>query len=222
MRIILVEPLYDINVGKICRVMKNFGHYELYIVNPSAKLGFEAEKYSLHAKEILHNAKIVKTFEEAVKDCYPIIGTTATPEKGKRGLSSVEPLNEMNWLNERDLNKTAIVFGREDSGLSNDILLKCDYSIYIETTEEYPSMNLSNAVSVILYKFKINERKGEEKKVNSKLVKNLEKEFNTMVDSVKLKYPKKSKKAFSNLIKRENNEDELKAIICVIKEINKK
>lgn len=221
MRIILVEPLYDINVGKICRVMKNFGHNELYIINPIAKLGSDARKYALHAKDILDNAKIVKNFDEAVKGCYPIIGTTASPEKAHKGLNGIIPLSEMNWLTKKDLKKAAIVFGREDNGLNSEILLKCDNSVYIETTKEYPSMNLSNSVAVILYNFRLNERKKENKKINSKLIKALEKEFNFIVDSVKLKNPTKCKKAFSNLIKKESKEEELNSIICVVKEINK-
>jgi tRNA/rRNA methyltransferase len=222
MRIILVEPLYDMNVGKICRIMKNFGHKELYIVNPIAKLERDARKYSMHAKDILEKAKIVRSFDEAVKDCYPIIGTTATPEKGKKGLSGIIPLSEMNWLTKKDLKKAALVFGREDNGLNNEILLKCTNTVYIETTKEYPSMNLSNSVGVILYHFRVNERKYEKEKINPKLIKALEKEFNLIVDSIKLKNPKKCKKAFSNLVNKETKEDELNSIFCVIKEINKK
>lgn len=222
MRIVLVEPLYDINVGKICRILKNFGHNELVIVNPIAKLGPEARKYALHANDILVNAKIVESFDEAVKGCYPVIGTTASPEKANKGLNGIIPLSELNWLNKKDLKKTAIVFGREDNGLNSEILLKCNNSIYIETTKEYPSMNLSNSVGVILYHFRINERKVKTENVNSKLVKALEKEFSDVVDSVKLKNPKKCKKAFSNLINKKTKEEELNSIICVIKEINKK
>jgi tRNA/rRNA methyltransferase len=222
MRIILVEPLYDINIGKICRIMKNFGHEELYIVNPIAKLELDARKYALHAKDILDNAKIVNSFEEAIKDCYPVIGTTATPEKANKELNGIIPLSEMNWLTKKDLSKAALVLGREDNGLTNEILLKCDNSVYIETTKEYPSMNLSNSVAVILYHFRLNERKYNKEKINPKMIKALEKEFNQIVDSIKLKNPKKCKKAFSNLINKEIKEEELNSIFCVIKEINKK
>jgi tRNA/rRNA methyltransferase len=222
MRIILVEPLYDINIGKICRIMKNFGHTELYIVNPIAKLKLDARKYALHAKDILENAKIVNSFEEAIEGCYPIIGTTATPEKAKKELNNIIPLSEMNWLTKKDLEKAALVFGREDNGLTSELLLKCNNSVFIETTKEYPSMNLSNSVGVILYHFRTNERKYKKEKINSKLIKSLEKEFNLVVDSVKLKNPKKCKKAFSNLINKKIEEEELNSIFCVIKEINKK
>ena len=98
MRIILFEPLYDINVGKICRVMKNFGHNELYIINPIAKLGSDARKYALHAKDILDNAKIVKNFDEVVKDAINI-GTTASPENGQK-LNGIIPFMKW-WLKKR-------------------------------------------------------------------------------------------------------------------------
>jgi len=218
MRIILVEPLYDINVGKICRVMKNFGHNDLVIVNPIAKLGPEARKYALHANDILNNAKIVSSFDEAIKGYYPVIGTTAAPEKANKGLNNIIPLSKI----KKSTKKTALVFGREDHGLPSDILLKCDSSLYIETTKKYPSMNLSNSVSVILYHFRINERKMEKTKTNPKLIKAMESEFEKILCSIKLKNSTKCKKAFSNLINKSNNkEEELNSIICVLKEINK-
>lgn len=217
MRIILVEPLYDINIGKICRVMKNFGHKDLVVVNPIAKLGPEARKYALHANDILENVKIVSSFDEAVKGFYPVIGTTATTEKANKGLNNIIPLSKIKKSNK----KTALIFGREDHGLPSEILLKCDNSIYIETTKEYPSMNLSNSVAVILYHFRINERKIKNEKVNPKLIKAMENEFSKILGSINLKNSTKCKKAFSNLINKDNKEEELNAIICVLKEINK-
>lgn len=218
MRIILVEPLYDINVGKICRVMKNFGHNDLVLVNPIAKLGPEAIKYALHANDILENVKIVSSFDEAIKGFYPVIGTTAAPEKANKGLNNIIPLSKIKKSNK----KTALVFGREDHGLPNEILLKCDTSLYIETTKEYPSMNLSNSVAVILYHFRTHERKMKNKKNNPKLIKAMETEFEKILSSIKLKNSTKCKKAFSNLINKDTNkEEELNSIICVLKEINK-
>jgi tRNA/rRNA methyltransferase len=221
MRIILVEPLYDLNVGKICRVMKNFGFKELYIVNPRAKLGFEAEKYAKHAQDVLKKAKVVKTFEEAVLGCYPVVGTTASFIKGERDLVRLKPLAKV--AGEIKGKKAAIVFGREDVGLDRETLLKCDMSVYIESSEEYESLNLSNAAAVVLYMLRMNERKrDDERPPNAKLMRKAMEYTDKLVEAVKknLQNPEKCRKAFKNILMKSNaDEGEIRSIMCVMKRL---
>jgi len=151
-RIILVEPMYQGNVGSVARAMKNFGYNDLVLVNP-CKLEGEARAMSSHARDILEGARITSTLDEAVKDVSLTIGTT-----GVAGLKTGEhirlPLYTPKELKERlkDYSGTiAILFGREDTGFRNDELKSFDMLITIPTSEIYPIMNLSHAVAVVLY-----------------------------------------------------------------------
>lgn len=223
MRVVLVEPIYDMNVGKVCRVMKNFGFSDLYIVKPKARLGLDAVKYAKYASDVLKNARLVNSFEEATKGCFPIIGTTASFIKGERGLSEPQPLSEVKG--KYNLEKAAIVFGREDRGLSKEELLKCDLNVYIETSGEYPSLNLSNAAAIVLYELRVQDkvRTRVRKMADVKTVRMLTKYFDSIVDNVKnsLRNPSKCKKAFRNIVSRSNPEEvEVNSVMCVLKEVN--
>ena len=151
-RVVLVEPLYQGNVGSVTRAMKNFGFSDLVLVNP-CKLEGEAKAMSSHARNILENAKIVSTLEKAIDDCSIIIGTTGIC--GSRfdlhlrvpGYSPVQMKERLNGLNGR----VAILFGREDNGFTKEELKKCDMIMTIPTSDTYPVMNLSHAVAVVLY-----------------------------------------------------------------------
>lgn len=151
-RVVLVQPLYQGNVGSVARAMKNFGFSDLVLVNP-CKLEGEARAMSSHARNILENAKIVSTLEEAIDDCSIIIGTTGI--SGSRfdlhlrvpGYSPAQMKERLNGLNGR----VAILFGREDNGFTKEELKKCDMIMTIPTSDTYPVMNLSHAVAVVLY-----------------------------------------------------------------------
>lgn len=226
MRIVLVEPIYDMNVGKICRIMSNFGFDELFIVNPIAKLGFTARKYAKHAAHILNHARIMSSFDECIAGRYPVIGTTSSLAKGKRLLNKTFELSELcDAVNVTD--NAAIVFGREDNGLPAHMLSKCDACTYIQTSDSYPSMNLSNAVAVVLYALRNPKlmRTREEIHVDAYTMHALQSYFNTIVDNIpsgNLKNPSKCKKSFKNLLSRSHlSLDEARSMICVFKEIVK-
>lgn len=151
-RVVLVEPLYQGNVGSVTRAMKNFGFSDLVLVNP-CKLEGEARAMSSHARDILENVKNVSTLEEAIDDCNLIIGTTGI--SGSRfdlhlrvpGYSPAQMKERLNGLSGR----VAILFGREDNGFAKEELKKCDMIMTIPTSNNYPVMNLSHAVAVVLY-----------------------------------------------------------------------
>lgn len=76
-RVVLVRPEYQVNIGAVARVMKNFAASDLVLVRPKAKVGFTARMYAKHSGEILENARKAKSIAEAAKGCDVIIGTTA-------------------------------------------------------------------------------------------------------------------------------------------------
>ncbi len=151
-RVVLVEPLYQGNVGSVTRVMKNFGFSDLVLVNP-CKLEGEARAMSSHARDILESAHITSSLTEAIEGANIVIGTT-----GITGSKIYEHIR-MPFYVPRELKEklagmdgtVAILFGREDQGFNNDELKGCDMILTIPTSDIYPIMNLSHAVGIVLY-----------------------------------------------------------------------
>lgn len=151
-RVILVEPLYSGNVGSVARVMKNFGFPELVLVSP-CELDIKARVMAVHAYDIIENARIKFTLRDAVRGSNIVVGMTGNPGKTDNKHMRLPALTP-GRLKEKLTGKSGIislVFGKEDHGLSNEELEMCDIIVNIPTNPDYPSMNLSHAVSVILY-----------------------------------------------------------------------
>jgi len=153
-RVVLVEPEYEANIGYIARAMKNFGLNELYLVKPKVKLTNEALIFSVHAKDIVKKAKIVNSIQEAVEKVDVVIGTTAKPAKSKKNILREAVKPEEAAIKIAGLNvKAALLFGRESSGLSNEELSLCDLILSIPASDEYPTLNVSHAAAIIFYEF---------------------------------------------------------------------
>jgi tRNA/rRNA methyltransferase len=149
---VLVEPIYQGNVGSVARAMKNFGYTDLVLVNP-CKLEGEARAMASHARDILEGARITSNLAEAVEGSNLQIGTTGVGSQ-KTGEHIRLPLYNLKELKEKlkDYKGTiSILFGREDTGFRNDELKSFDMLITVPASEEYPIMNLSHAVAVVLY-----------------------------------------------------------------------
>jgi TrmH family RNA methyltransferase len=150
--VILVKPKYEGNIGAVARSMMNFGFTTLTLVNPPAIDSKECRKYALHAQSILDNAKIVKCFREGIRDLDFLAGTSARIYKGEK-VHPRAPVGIKEFAKRvfKVKGKVGIAFGPEDFGLSNEELAKCDLLISVPTSEQYPSMNLSHAVHLILW-----------------------------------------------------------------------
>lgn len=149
-RIVLVEPQGAMNVGSVCRAMKNFGLRELVLVRPGCKLEMDAIKMALTARDILDSAKIVDTIPEAVAGSLLILGTSNRhgdyhePHMTvQQGLERVGPCLPEGTV--------SILFGREEWGLTKEDLRFCQGTMHIVTDPEFTSMNLSQAVLLISY-----------------------------------------------------------------------
>lgn len=153
LRVVLVEPEFQMNIGACARVMKNFGYTELFLVNPRAKLGQDALKYSVHAQDVIKKAKIVDSIDKATSDCGVVIGTTAIQsESGKVIRSYLEPRQAAKKYSNSN-SKIALLIGGEGSGLNNNQLELCDLVVRIPTHHKYRTMNISHALGTILYDF---------------------------------------------------------------------
>ncbi len=92
LRVVLVEPEHELNVGASARAMKNFGCQELWLVRPTCRIGFEAVKFAKHSKDVLDNARTVKTLSAALKGVDFTVGTTGVVERFASGLKNIVPL----------------------------------------------------------------------------------------------------------------------------------
>ncbi|MCL2148412.1 MAG: RNA methyltransferase [Methanomassiliicoccaceae archaeon] len=150
-RIVLVGPKFEGNVGAVARSMANFDLEELYLVDPCG-IGEDAYRRAKHGSWILDGAAAVGTLEEAVEGCFLVAGTSGITTKGDRNYARVPvPVREFAQSLSGYDEKVAIVFGREDIGLFQEELNRCDLLINVPAGESYPVLNLSHAAAVVMY-----------------------------------------------------------------------
>jgi tRNA/rRNA methyltransferase len=154
-RIVLVEPAGSRNVGSIARVMKNFGLHHLVLVNPRCdRLGTEARHMAVHAQDVLESSIVVNNLPDALQGCKRAIATTGRDRDWSMTLE--HPQIALPWLLEPDAQPAALIFGREDSGLTNEELNYAQRLIHIPSSPAYPSLNLATAVSICCYQLSVN------------------------------------------------------------------
>ena len=152
LKVILVEPNGPLNVGSIARLCSNFEVDELRIVSPKCDIfSLEAKKMALKGQKYLDNCKIFDNLENAIFDCDLVIASCGRVDVSKDSFFiSSEDL--FNWIfSFKKINNLAIIFGREDRGLTNNELLLANKTFNIPTSKNNPSLNLSHAVSIVLY-----------------------------------------------------------------------
>jgi tRNA/rRNA methyltransferase len=150
--IILVEPKEPGNIGSVVRAMKNMGISHLRLVNPPQgyKEDTEQKKFGYRAQEITQNSKKFTNFPDALKDIS--IAFLATTKKGKWKRDFLLPEQAAEMIGQRAYKeKIAVIFGREESGVTIDESQMANYFIHIPMAGAYPSLNLSQAVLVVLY-----------------------------------------------------------------------
>jgi len=149
-RIVLVAPSHGGNIGGSARAMKNMGLRQLALVKPQDFPGDEAIARAAGAEDVLVDARVCDTLEEAIADCQLVIGTSArdrripwphlSPEEGARRLVAASQTQQV-----------ALLFGRERTGLTNDELDRCQALVTIPTNPGFASLNLACAVQVLAY-----------------------------------------------------------------------
>lgn len=153
-RIVLVEPAGPLNVGAIARILKNMGLHQLILVNPQCDPhSADARQMAVHAQEILQHAQVVSTLAAALQDCRRVIATTGR-EQTTLNVPLEPPRHCLPWLLTDDA-PAALVFGREDRGLTNAELNQAHRCLYIPSDPVYPSMNLAQAVAVCAYELRM-------------------------------------------------------------------
>lgn len=148
-RIILVGTTHPGNIGATARAMKVMSQKQLCLVNPKTFPSAEASARATGADDILASAIVCDDLKEAISDCDLVIGTTART----RSLSwpIVTPRECAETISEKKYSNVAIVFGRENSGLTNEELELCNLVLQIPTNSDYSSLNLASAVQIVCY-----------------------------------------------------------------------
>ncbi len=148
--IVLVEPQSPGNVGMVCRAMKNMGLRHLRLVKGCRTDQSDARRFAVAARDLLDEAVRYESLEDALADIEISVATTR--RMGKYRQETMEPTEMVAKLRERmGSSRVALVFGREDNGLSTDELALCRWQATIPTSGEYGSLNLAQAVLIFCY-----------------------------------------------------------------------
>ncbi|MDN5367080.1 MAG: hypothetical protein PWQ11_491 [Candidatus Diapherotrites archaeon] len=228
-RVVLVEPHYAGNIGSVARLIMNFEAHELYLVNPLVSpLDEEAMIWAVNAKPVLERAKIVSTIEAAIKDCAVVAATTAKPGPKMVRRTPITPKEFAEQVKGywKSKERVAILFGREPSGLANEELELADITVTIPTSKNYPAMNLSHSVAVILYELYMQKVGGlrlnaEPPSADSfQLADSL---FNELIQKIGRRNPRETLNAWQAILRRGARTDkEVRAVIGVLSEVKKR
>jgi len=166
LKIILVEPNGSLNVGSIARLCSNFEVDELRIVSPKCDIfSLEAKKMALKGQKFIDDCMIFNNLEDAIFDCDLVLASCGRIDVSKDSFFESSE-NIFNWtMSFKKINNLAIIFGREDRGLTNSELLLANKTFNIPTSQNNPSLNLSHAVSIVLYELNKSSKKNSNKKL---------------------------------------------------------
>ncbi len=200
-RIVLVESLNDGNVGAVARSMKNFGLEELVLVRP-CEIGEEAVKRSMHGVDILKKARTVAREDDALEGTDYIVGTSGIDTANDKKFSriSITPKAFAEKIDRCEGN-IAVLFGREDFGLDNDLVRRCDFLVTIPANPEYGILNISHAAAILMYELFAHGIVREGPKEASELeIEKLNEYFSKLLDAID--YPEHKKKKTRVMFRR--------------------
>ena len=154
--VVLVEPAGPLNIGSVARLCANFNVDELRLVAPRCDhLSEPSLQMAVHGRTMLHTAKLYPNLLSAIGDCRRSVASCGRIDHGTIPLHT--PADALTWLLSRPTpaqpqpGPIAVVFGREDRGLSNDELRLCQRVLTLHSGSDYPSLNLSHSVGIVLH-----------------------------------------------------------------------
>ena len=148
---ILVEPAVPENIGASARAIKTMGYGDLCIVKSSLHFDKKSKILAHGSNDVLENAKVYEDFDDILPDFDFLIATSAKRRRTNENYIQAEGMVEFLAERKSSLNRVGILFGREESGLTNDEIRKCDLITYVPIANPYPSLNLSQAVMIYAY-----------------------------------------------------------------------
>jgi tRNA/rRNA methyltransferase len=147
-RFVLCRPSHPGNIGAAARAMKTMGFSDLRLVAPERFPAPEAQWMATNAGDVLENAKLHPTLEDAIKDCVAAFALSA---RGREWSPQVLDVRSAAARATGTDGPVAFVFGNETAGLSNEEMFACQYLVHIPASREFSSLNLAQAVQVVAY-----------------------------------------------------------------------
>ncbi len=153
-RVVLINTQHPGNIGAAARAMKNMGLSQLYLVEPQNFPHEQAIWRAGNATDVVEAARVVNTLDEAIGDCGLVLGTSARERSIPWMLHSVRDAG-VSAVREATQHSVAILFGREDRGLTNEELHRCNAHLHIPSNPVYSALNIAAAVQVVSYEIRM-------------------------------------------------------------------
>jgi len=152
--VVLSHTSHPGNIGATARAMKTMGLSKLILVNPKQFPSVEATARASKADDLLENARVVDNLDQALQDCSLIVGSSSRSRHLDMPVLTARELAEK-LVKEFQQQQVALLFGTENSGLTNEEVSRCHYHVYIPANPDYCSLNLASAVQLISYELRI-------------------------------------------------------------------
>ena len=155
-RIVMVNTTLPANIGSALRAMKTMGLYKLVLVAPKTYPHPDIDALAAGATDLIEQIEVVEQLEDAIADCHLVFGTSARTRTIPWPLLDARPAakKSLNAVAQHGQN-IAIIFGREDRGLTNEELALANYHVTIPVNEEYGVLNVAQAIQVICYEMRM-------------------------------------------------------------------
>lgn len=148
-KIVMVNTTLPANIGSAARAMLTMGLTDLVVVNPKHPIDKDSEAHAAGAKAVLQNCAIVDTLPQAIADCQLVFAASSRQRHLPRPVLTPDEAAKLILSQPIESTKVAVLFGREDRGLTNEELAMADYHIQIDANPGYPVLNVASAVQVI-------------------------------------------------------------------------
>ena len=170
-RIVMVNTTLPANIGSALRAMKTMGLSKLVLVSPKTYPHPDIDALAAGATDLIEQIEIVETLEDAIKDCHLVFGTSARSRTIPWPLLDARPAAQKSMHAViRDTQEIAVVFGREDRGLTNEELALANYHVTIPVNTDYGVLNVAQAIQVLCYEMRIATLELTEKQVDTEAV----------------------------------------------------
>ncbi|MEG0030382.1 RNA methyltransferase [Acinetobacter sp.] len=155
-RIVMVNTTLPANIGSALRAMKTMGLSKLVLVSPKTYPHPNIDALAAGATDLIEQIEIVETLADAIKDCHLVFGTSARSRTIPWPLLDARPAAEKSISAVvNDQQDVAVVFGREDRGLTNEELAMANYHVTIPVNTDYGVLNVAQAIQVICYEMRM-------------------------------------------------------------------
>ena len=155
-RIVMVNTTLPANIGSALRAMKTMGLVKLVLVAPKTYPHPDIDALAAGATDLIEQIEIVETLEEAIKDCHIVFGTSARSRTIPWPLLDARPAAKLSLKAvATQQQEVAVIFGREDRGLTNEELAMANYHVTIPVNTDYGVLNVAQAIQVICYEMRM-------------------------------------------------------------------